>query len=716
MQGHRRLFRLLNYPLTVRGHVALATEPGLPAWAPSARAAWSRKAERVRPRVPPLASSPALLSTRCFSSGVSRGSDPLGRLREVLQIAKNGRIPPHQAADRVWEAYTALGTARGLDSYLVAGVAHHLASHAVEQQAGLRGKGRTGHRERAWASLDQAAERMVQLFADATEAGIDISPPAVTRFVQLKDRHLGSYAECRKVVDFLRLRCRVALNKHLLSALLRNVAHRGNYTAFLKLLHEELTANPDLVVHSYILNLYLAAVAKASPLTSEDLAEYPRRQGSVADLAIPLWAVTKDQRVVRTAILDPRDLDASESAPDPASALREAIMSGPAPDIRELCRPAMPAGSTTPVRKIVQLLSLAAAGFRQGREDVLDGHVVTGAVEAFCAWKHPRCALATSELFSTAPFPIPPRPDTFNVLLTDACDRRDAVSGEAILKRMRQLGVKPNLELFTTMILFYGRTGGLELGKETLKEMVAAGYKPNAVTGMAVLEGILGPNATVEDVGHAMKVLASVGIDVDVHHWTKALRCFAQQQDLQGLMRVYGSMTVPPNEVTVSLMAKALADLGGTSQMIDFLKSVPPHLIGISATWSTAIASFAREWASSGDFVFRDAAFALSCAALDHAQLTKESLPTALRELPFVDMRPPVPEAGLTLVIFDLATRLQGEQLQMLTDKGRAYLVRNGYAVWGGADARAMHAILQAEAGRRSGPRVGKKAGGVGRY
>ncbi|KAI9032487.1 hypothetical protein DFJ74DRAFT_640927 [Hyaloraphidium curvatum] len=471
-------------------------------------------------------------------SGHGRQNVSPGRLRKVLQSAGSGRIPPRRAADRVWEAYSALGSARGLDSYTIGGVARHLAAHAVELQAGLRGNAGSGHRDRAWASLDQASERMARLFVDATEAGIAITPSAVTRFVQLKDRHLGPYAECRRVVDVLHLRFRVTPNQRTLSALLRNVAHRGNYTAFLRLLYEELTGNPDLVVHSYILNLYLAAVAKASPLTSEDLAEYPRRQGSVADLAIPLWALTKDQPVVRTASLYSRDLDASELSPDPASALREAIVSGPAPNILDLCRPAMPSGSTTPVRKIVQLLSLAAAGFRQGREDVLDGRSVTEAVVAFCAWKHPRCALATSELFATAPFSIPPLPATFNVLLADACDRRDAVSGEAILERMRQRGVKPHLEMFNTIILFYGTT---------------------------------------------------------------------------------------------------------------------------------------------------------------------ESLPTALRELPFVGMRPPVPEPGLTLVIFDLATRLRGEQLRIISDKGRGYLIRSGYRVPDCANAREMLAMLLRSAARTRG-------------
>ncbi|KAI9032478.1 hypothetical protein DFJ74DRAFT_654486 [Hyaloraphidium curvatum] len=536
---------------------------------------------------------------------------------------------------------------------------------------------------------------MVRLLADATEAGIAISSSAVTRFVQLKDRHLGSYAECRKVVDFLRLKCRVTLNHLMLSALLRNVAHRGNYTAFLRLLYEELTASPGISIDGFIINLFLKAVVEASPLTSEDLAEYARRQTCVADLAIPLWALTKNEPFARTRSLDPRDLDALELAPDPASALREAIVSGPAPSILDLCRPTIPAGSTTPVRKIVQLLSLAAAGFRQGREDVLDGHVVVAAVEAFCAWKHPRCALATSEFFTMAPFPIAPRPQTFNILLADACDRRDAVSGDAILERIRQVGLKPDLELFNTMILFYGRTGRLKLAKETLKEMVTAGYKPSPLTGMAVLEGILGPKATVEDVERAMDALTSVGIDVDAPNWNKALRHFAQQRDLQGLMRVYGLMTVQPSPVTVSLVAKALADLGDTGQMIDFLISVPPHLVGRSATWSAAITAFARRWTSSGDSICRDAAFALSCAAVDHTPPSKESLPASVRELPFVGMRPPVPEFGLMLVIFELATRLRGEQLRIITDKGRAYLQRNGHALPDGADARTMLARLR---------------------
>ncbi|KAI9032468.1 hypothetical protein DFJ74DRAFT_764150 [Hyaloraphidium curvatum] len=550
-----------------------AAEPRSPFWPGIASGTCERGAS-------PLLrySSPAtLLPTRCFSSDVLRGEDPLGRLRKVLQSARSGRIPPRDAADRVWEAYTALGSARGLDSYLAAGVAHHLAAHAVQVQASLRGKGKAGNRDRAEASLDQAAERMARLFTDVTEAGIAISPFAVTRFVQLNDRHLGSYAECRNVVDFLRLRCRVTLTQRTLSASLRNVAHRGNYTAFLRLLYEELTASPGISIDAFIINLFLKAV---------------------------------------------------------------------------------------------------------GREDVLNDRVVTVAVEAFCAWKHPRCVLATSELLATPPFPIAPRPATFNVLLADACDRRDAVSGEAILECIRQVGLKPDLELFNTMILFYGRTGRLKLAKETLKEMVTAGYKPSPLTGMAVLEGILGPKA--EDVERAMDVLLS-------------------QQDLSGLMRVYGAMTVPPDRVTVSLMAKALADLGGARQMTDFLKSVPPHLIGTSETWSAAITSFTREWASSGDFVFRDTAFALSCAVLDHTQLTTESLPAAFRELPFVDMHPPVPAPGLILVIFVLATRLRGEQLGIITDKGRAYLRRNGHAVPDDAEARTMLARLQRLAGMRAG-------------
>ncbi|KAI9032474.1 hypothetical protein DFJ74DRAFT_654467 [Hyaloraphidium curvatum] len=263
---------------------------------------------------------------------------------------------------------------------------------------------------------------------------------------------------------------------------------------------------------------------------------------------------------------------------------------------------------------------------------------------------------------------------------------------------MRLWCVKPDKFLFTSMIGFHGMAGRLDRVKETLQEMDAAGFKPDRVTTLLLLGEILSTQTTVEKLEETMAVLASSGVVVDVAHWTTALRHFRQHGDFAGLVRVWKAMSVPPDDIAVTLMVKAYADFGNASQLLEFLKDIPQDLLGQSSTWSAVISAFSRQWGwgSDGDLDSRDAAFGLSCAVLDQVPVKAEALPAALREeFPFVGLRPPIPEAGLMLVIFDLATRLRGERGQIITEKGRGYLVRNGHRVPDGADARAMLATVK---------------------
>ncbi|KAI9032476.1 hypothetical protein DFJ74DRAFT_335518 [Hyaloraphidium curvatum] len=255
-----------------------------------------------------------VLPTRFFASNVPRGEDSRGRLLKVLESATDGRIAPRDVADRVWEAYSALGSVQGLDERAVWSIVDHVTARAVKEQARLRHKGNQsppGHRKATDVLLDTASERVERVLAYATDAGVLIFSAPATRYIQVKDHRLGSYAECRKVADFLRAKCRMTLNEKNLCALVRSLAQR-----FLRLLHEELIANPTLVVSALIWNLCLKVIAEATPLSSEDLAGYPCRQSCVGDLAVPLWALNKEEKLIsRTARVDSRDLHALELDP-----------------------------------------------------------------------------------------------------------------------------------------------------------------------------------------------------------------------------------------------------------------------------------------------------------------------------------------------------------------------------------------------------------------
>ncbi|KAI9021067.1 hypothetical protein DFJ74DRAFT_112239 [Hyaloraphidium curvatum] len=502
-------------------------------------------------------------------------------------------------------------------------------------------------------------------------------------------------------MDFLRLECGVTLNMRHVNTLVRNVAHGGNYTAFLKLLHEGLTANAISVVDVYTVNLFLKAVAVASPATSEDLEGYPRRQTSVADLAVPLWALDKGDPAIRRRpakrdLLDPLEVD-----PNPQAALRAAILSGPDVGIRDLCAPGMPQGSVTPVRKVLQLLSFAAARHREGQRGIVDTYACAAAAEAAKAWKHRRLARAVVEVLLGDPFGVSPNAALFNILLAEASDGRDSEAGDELLARMRRLRLEPHLDMFNTMIRFYARTGRLGLARDTLKEMVAAGHKPDGVTGLALLEGILTAETTVGDVKRATELLSEGGIPVTIIHWSKALHHFAARGDLQSMERIWNDMPVAPNEMAVATCANAYAKYGDAQQLLAFLGSLPKELLSQSEIWSAAIQAFGRRWIGRQDEEFGDLAFVLCCAVLDRVPIDAAALPPGKRDLPLAGIPPPRPMPGLLLVIFGLMrTIFRGDRLRILEGKGRGYLTREGYSEIQGMNAAEMYQMLTRSLGR----------------
>ncbi|KAI9021069.1 hypothetical protein DFJ74DRAFT_768728 [Hyaloraphidium curvatum] len=651
---------------------------------------------------------------RYFSSPVPAPANGLDNLRRVLERARGKRIPLAKVADAVWDAYTALGSPEGLTEEDVRDVAYFITAHAIAEQGKLRQglKDRTEAQRRTAKLVDEANVRTRRLLVDAArKGGIAIDEKAVTWFIQVNDRLLVSYAACKELMDFLRLECGVTLDVRHVNTLVRNVAHGGNYTAFLKLLHEGLTANAISVVDVYTVNLFLKAVAEASPATSEDLEGYPRRQTSVADVAVPLWALNKDDPAIRSGSAQRDALDPLEVDPDPEAALRAAILSGPDVGITDLCAPGMPQGSVTPVRKVLQLLSFAAARHREGQRGIVDTYTCAAAAEAAKTWNHPRLARAVVEVLLGDPFGVSPNAVLFSILLAEASDGRDSEAGDELLARMRRLRLEPHLDMFNTMIRFYARTGRLALARDTVKEMVAAGHKPDDVTGLALLEGIIIAETTVEDVKRTMDVLAGAGIAITIIHWSKALHHFPARGDLQSMERIWNDMPVAPNEIAVATCANAYDKFGSADQLLAFLGGAPRQLLSTSATWSAAIQAFVRQWADSKDDKFGDLAFALCGAVLDRAPVDPAALPRGTDDFPFAGLQPPKPMAGLLLVVFsNMCGRFRGEHLRILEDKGRAYLVSEGYPEARNMDAKEMHGMLERSGGKKR--RAGLEDGG----
>ncbi|KAI9021057.1 hypothetical protein DFJ74DRAFT_768717 [Hyaloraphidium curvatum] len=569
----------------------------------------------------------------------------LERLREVLESADRRRIPLATAAYAVWDAYTALGSPEGLTGEDVRDVARFLTAHAIAEQGKLRRgpKDRTEAQRGTAKLVDEANVRTRRLLVDAARKG-------------------GIAINEKAVVWFIQVN--------------------------------------DRLLVSY-------AACKELMATSEDLEGYPRRQTSVADLAVPLWALNKDDQAIRSRSAKRDALDPLEVDPDPEAALRAAILSGPDLGITDLCAPGMPQGSVTPVRKVLQLLSFAAARHRQGQRGIVDTYTCAAAAEAAKAWNHPRLARAVVEVLLGDPFGVSPNAALFNILLAEASDGRDSEAGDELLARMRRLRLEPHLDMFNTMIRFYARTGRLGLARDTLKEMVAAGHKQDEVTGLALLEGILTAETTVEDVIRTMDLLAEARIAVTFKHWNKALRHFADQGDLQSMERIWNDLPVAPNETTVATCANAYEKFGSADQLLTFLDGAPRQLLSTSETWSAAIRAFARRWTVSRDEEFGDLAFALCCAVLDRVPIDAAALPLGKRDLPLAGMSPPRPMPGLLLVVFEgMRTRFEGDRLRILEEKGRAYLVSEGHSVGPDMDAKGMHEMLDRSFGnhRRSGP------------
>ncbi|KAI9021053.1 hypothetical protein DFJ74DRAFT_756789 [Hyaloraphidium curvatum] len=212
--------------------------PGRPLRCASAAASASRNATSAatrqhRPR--PAVDLPAPR----FSSSAPERNAGLERLRKVLESAGRRRIPLPKAADAVWDAYAALGSAEDLTTGDGASIAHFLTAHAIAEQGKLRRgpKDGTEAQRRTAKLVDEAKVRTRRLLVDAAQnGGIAIDEKAVTWFIQVNDRLLVSYVACKELMDFLRLECGLTLTARHLNILVRNVAHGGNYTAFLKLL------------------------------------------------------------------------------------------------------------------------------------------------------------------------------------------------------------------------------------------------------------------------------------------------------------------------------------------------------------------------------------------------------------------------------------------------------------------------------------------------
>ncbi|KAI9021071.1 hypothetical protein DFJ74DRAFT_671693 [Hyaloraphidium curvatum] len=700
---HRALFRPRGRALlsSIAGRVAFAA----PRRGERVAAGLSVPVAAVRSAPPRPGRPNGGRGARYFSSPVPAPANGLDNLRRVLERARGKRIPRAKVADAVWDAYTALGSPKGLTGQDVKTVAHFITAHAIAEQAKLRAgpKGRTEAQRRTARLVDEANVRTRRLLVDAArKGGIAIDEKAVTWFIQVNDRLLVSYAACKELMDFLRLECGVTLDIRHVNTLVRNVAHGGNYTAFLKLLHEGLTANAISVVDVYTVNLFLKAVAEASPAKSEDLEGYPRRQTSVADLAVPLWALNKDDSAIRSGSAQQDALDPLEVDPDPEAALRVAILSGPDVGITDLCALGMPQGSVTPVRKVLQLLSFAAARHREGQRDIVDSYACAAAAEAAKAWKHRRLARAVVEVLLGDPFGVSPDAALFSILLAEASDGRDSQAGDELLARMRRLRVEPTLKLFNTAIHFYARTGRLALARDTLKEMLAAGHKPDGWTGSALLEGILTAETTVGDVKRAMELLSEAEIAVTIIHWSKALHHFAARGDLQSMERIWNDMPVAPNEIAVATCANAYDKFGSADQLLAFLGGAPRQLLSTSGTWSAAIQAFGRRRTGHKDGRFADLTFALCCAVLDRVPIDAAALPPGKRDLPLAGMSPPRPLAGLLLVIFEcMRTKFRGDRLRILEEKSRAYLAGEGYSGTEDMGAKEMLGMLERSKGTR---------------
>ncbi|KAI9021052.1 hypothetical protein DFJ74DRAFT_112047 [Hyaloraphidium curvatum] len=467
-------------------------------------------------------------------------------------------------------------------------------------------------------------------------------------------------------MDFLRSDCRVAFDVRHLNTLVTTVAHGGNYTAFLKLLHDCRTADAISAMDVYTVRLFLKAIAKAAanPAACEDLEGYPSRKTSVADL---------DTRAAR---------DPLESEPEPEAALRAAILNGPEVQASDLYAPGMPPGSTTPVRKVIQLLSFVAARLEGRHADLVNNHITTGVIEAFLNAGHPRLARASVEVLAGEPFRIAPDAAHFNFLLKDAVERGDDRAADRLVWRWREAGVRPDRQLFNTTIGFYARAGRVDEARETLKEMKAAGIAPDELTGSHLLDGILAPGITVKDVELSLGWLAVNGIEITPKHQIKALRHFAELGDLDSMERIFADLPATPNSHAVATCAVAYAKHVDDERMFAFLGGVKKVQLPRSETWSAAIRALARRWAKTGDGEVGDLIFALINGVFDRKPVDPAAVSQGNRDFVLLGSEPPRPFPEFLQGIFSIARNsFTGDRLRILEEKGRAHLASEGYKV-----------------------------------
>ncbi|KAI9006486.1 hypothetical protein DFJ74DRAFT_773771 [Hyaloraphidium curvatum] len=582
---------------------------------------------------------------------------------------------------------------RGLDAADLDRLVFLLTREAIwQQQRAVRGEISRALPRWAERALDQAADRAHLVVKDAADAGLAVSAKVAVWLTQVHKPRIRTYAGSTALISFLRDDCRVPVDERLLHDFGWELALFGNYSAFLRLLHEALSADSGLRLGQYTVTPFLKAVAGASLRNSEDLGGYPKRPLSIADLAVPGWAAAPRYTGMQMTTLPEEELHPLEREADTVSALRDAVSEAGGVKLQDLCLPDMPPGSVTAVQKTLQILQCAMGLHRSGSAaQVLTSVGLCSALEGFVRAKHPRLALAAAKLFTSEPFLVPPTSAHVALL---ACDARDRHDGDALAEvvdladRMVALGMQPERDLYAAFASAFGRTGRPDRAREYAEKMVASGEgaRLGSQSGMAMLDAALEPRTTLEEAKKILAGLESVGI-ANVRHVLKVANHFADRGDVRSVEALLeGIAPAGSHGVTaVHFVAKAYGRAGDVPGLFAALGRFPRDLLSrpdASRIWSTVIKALAR------GHRFEEL-FALCSAVLDRKPVD----PAAHPGMPLAGLGVP-DDRGPLVIAVDHARRCGRGRREVLQEKARRRLAADGFDA-AGLDLDGMHVLLR---------------------
>ncbi|KAI9018987.1 hypothetical protein DFJ74DRAFT_201805 [Hyaloraphidium curvatum] len=159
-----------------------------------------------------------------------------------------------------------------------------------------------------------------------------------------------------------------------------------------------------------------------------------------------------------------------------------------------------------------------------------------------------------------------------------------------MIELQRAGGKAPSDAFASTEVSFYLATQRHDQAIATFEKMVASGIPLSPGIGSVLLDAVLSRPTDPERAKQAFAVFAEPGIPVNLQHWSKVIKHFAELGDLYSVKSlVKDDVPFAPNRVHVGTVVNEFSRFGTVPEMMDYLRTVPVELLSSSEVWSSII-------------------------------------------------------------------------------------------------------------------------------